>query len=1020
MPIQLSPPVIECEEYLRSRKKIVSVSLNSIGCPRVISWGIRLLILFVLWFEPLAAQTPASESLLYQGIAGYEAKQFPQAARKLEKYLASQPPLIGQAEGLCYLAEVRFELGDDLVACRTFKQADSLARLASLQIDTLHFYYLILQGMAASCSDNNEKNQYYQALLDFVEQKPAPSAKEKAAAYYGMAITHIRADNYAEAAHWLEKSIESRRAIGLDADLAEEYFTYAYLHYLNEDYYQAVINQQLGLNLLSKNNQATYFDHLTNLAAYYFDNRDLADAEKYLQQAAAFGQTHIDMSSPSWGFLYGIQQEIFSEQSLLDSLAQAINIASIYYEQYPANKTESYYHYHLNQAAALAYLQKDYSKAQQLIDQFFDIFGEAYPKSFQSMQFLQSKLHAARLEFGLAVAGIQQLLLGYTEDHVDLTAAQDPDYPFTVADFKPSVLAITYLKDKAAYYTAWHSQSKQAEQLSKSIRCIELADALISRAKGQNNQIGFRSQLNEISAELRKIAVENYFRLFKENQDPADLMAALNASEQVKYLAMVDKLRQNILSQNLGLPKDLLAEKRTLDSLLYAYHRKVSWQGLSDVQLQDNKHSIDSLFARSKLLRAEIQQRYPSYSALLYAPPQLSLGDIRRQLLGEGEVLLHFLEVGQDLYVIGISKQQLLFDKIRLAAPFARDARLLAQEMQELSTAVFPKLHYFHQQLLAPFQDFIGQQSLLIVPDSHLWYIPFPALLSRVPDLSMPANTHAYLVRERNIRHLFSLSVGLLQQELKRRHGVFPSKDFSMLGLNPVESKAIGKFAQLINPKTNEQAIRQLLPPKQLVYFTDQDATLEAFRKYAPRADLLHLFTHAVISEDYPDSTFLVFQTSASTQDGYDQLSTTEVLNSRLGTQLAVLAACSTAGGGLKRGLGVINLARAFAHAGCENMVVTLWNANDLAVDDILANFYDQILTKKVRQSTALNQAQRQYLASASLAGHPAYWASTVYIGEDSIFRQKLHISAFVLIPVVVILALSPLLFWIIKRRRKH
>lgn len=1010
MPIQLPSSAIKREKYLRSRKKIAGASPNSIGYLRIISWGIRLLTLFVLWPDSLAAQTPAAESLLREGIAGYEAKLFPQAARRLKKYLASQPSLIGQAKGLCYLAEIHFEMGDEPAACRTFQQADSLANLASSQIDTLDFYYLILQGMAASCSDYNEKNQYYEALLDFVEKKPAPTAKEKAAAYYGMAITHIRAENYAKAAHWLEKSIESRRAIGLDADLAEEYFTYAYLHYLNEDYYQAVINQQLGLNLLSKNNQSTYFDHLTNLAAYYFDNRDLADAEKYLQQAVAFGQAHIDASSPSWGFLYGIQQEIFSERGLLDSLARAIDIASNYYEQYPANKTESNYHYHLNQAAALAYRQKDYPKAQQLIDQFYNTFGEDYPKSFQSMQFLQSKLHAAKMEFDSAILIIQQLLLEYTEARVDRRAAQHPDYLFAPEDLKPSSIAITYLKDKAACYTAWHSQSKQEGQLLKSIQCIELADALISKAKGQNNQVGFRSQLNEISAELRKVAIETYFRLFQKDQRPAYLMAALNASEQVKYLAMADKLRQNILSQNLGLPKDLLAEKRTLDSLLYAYHRKVSWQGLSDTQLQSSKRSIDSLFARSQLLRTEIQQRYPSYSALLYAPLQLSLGDIRRQLLGDQEVLLHFLEVDQDIYVIGISHQKLLFDKIRLAAPLAKDARQLAQEMQQLSSDVFPKLHFFYQQLLAPFRDFIGQRSLLIVPDGHLWYIPFPALLSKAPNLSVPASTHAYLVKERNVRHLFSLSVGLLQQELKKRHSVFPSKDFTMLGLNPMENITMGKFAQLANPQTNEQAIHQLLPPAQLVYFSDRKATLSAFRKYAPRADLLHIFTHAVISENYPDSTFLVFHPSASSSGEYDQLSTTEVLNSRLGTQLVVLAACSTAGGELRRGLGVINLARAFAHAGCENMVVTLWNTNDLAVDDILSNFYDQILTKKERQSTALNQAQRQYLASASLAGHPAYWASTVYIGEDSIFRQKLSSSSW-FIAAVILFALSRPLF---------
>ena len=46
-------------------------------------------------------------------------------------------------------------------------------------------------------------------------------------------------------------------------------------------------------------------------------------------------------------------------------------------------------------------------------------------------------------------------------------------------------------------------------------------------------------------------------------------------------------------------------------------------------------------------------------------------------------------------------------------------------------------------------------------------------------------------------------------------------------------------------------------------------------------------------------------------------------------TQLVILSACETGAGQLVKGEGLMSLSRAFAYAGCPNIITSLWKAED-------------------------------------------------------------------------------------------
>jgi CHAT domain-containing protein len=77
------------------------------------------------------------------------------------------------------------------------------------------------------------------------------------------------------------------------------------------------------------------------------------------------------------------------------------------------------------------------------------------------------------------------------------------------------------------------------------------------------------------------------------------------------------------------------------------------------------------------------------------------------------------------------------------------------------------------------------------------------------------------------------------------------------------------------------------------------------------------------------------------------------------GCELAVLSACQTALGDLKRTQGVLGLQRSFHAAGVKTMVTSLWSVHDAATLELMDEFYKRLWGKeKPSRLEALRQAQ--------------------------------------------------------------
>ncbi|HEV7620142.1 MAG TPA: CHAT domain-containing protein, partial [Flavisolibacter sp.] len=252
---------------------------------------------------------------------------------------------------------------------------------------------------------------------------------------------------------------------------------------------------------------------------------------------------------------------------------------------------------------------------------------------------------------------------------------------------------------------------------------------------------------------------------------------------------------------------------------------------------------------------------------------------------------------------------------------------------------------------------------IIIIPENELNYFPFETL----------KENGNYLIRDYSFQYQYSTLL------LKNEPADF--KEATIISFAPFINRDFSdKNVQFGQLNFSEKEIKDLKGNQ----FVGAEATKKNFLEHIYGKDIVHLATHAVASNNPDKPSFIAFAPWDARLPIDYLLYSPEIYNLSLQNKLVILSACETGYGRLERGEGVMSLTRAFAYAGCPDIITSFWKAEDESTAYISAKFH-LYLKKGLPIDLALQRAKNDYLADKSInprKKQPAYWANLVFIGN--------------------------------------
>lgn len=264
---------------------------------------------------------------------------------------------------------------------------------------------------------------------------------------------------------------------------------------------------------------------------------------------------------------------------------------------------------------------------------------------------------------------------------------------------------------------------------------------------------------------------------------------------------------------------------------------------------------------------------------------------------------------------------------------------------EALARMVDEQLAALYRALLEPLGLELDGRELIVTPFGPLHGVPFAALHDGT----------GYLIDRATVSVAPSASVYALCRRRERRAAGPPTAFGVPVEDIPAVREEIHDFARRF------EAART---------FLGDEATLEAFRREASSANLLHVATHGVHRPDNPMFSGLRFA------DGW--LAAADLYALDLRADMVVLSACESGAATLDPGNEHLGLIRGFIFAGVPSLVGSLWAVKDRQTFELMSALY-QRLAAGAPLGEALREAQ---LELRERHPNPYHWAAFTLTGD--------------------------------------
>jgi CHAT domain-containing protein len=530
-------------------------------------------------------------------------------------------------------------------------------------------------------------------------------------------------------------------------------------------------------------------------------------------------------------------------------------------------------------------------------------------------------------------------------------------------------------------------------------------------------------------AELQRYIFSNTisasYELFQLTGHTQYFNIAFENAGRAKAASLFDNIADMQARENSLIPDSLLELENRFNSNLAYYKERlfveIHSSSSDSVKVAEFRQQIFANEQRRTDLRAHLESNFSEYYELKYKMQQLSVQDIQRRLKSD-ETLVEYVvndeetqsDSGQ-IYVFAISKEKFQFRKepftlntknnIEILHRTLSTTQFLNSGLEQFRTYCDASYSLF-KKLLEPSLDIIRDKRLTIIPDGILSYIPFEALLTQdVEKNHIHYHDLPYLILDYPVNYAYSSELYLMentQPTFRRSNTIAFAPDYKIARYTDESLPLLVPIPGIF------EEVKYLTRKIRANSFKGIDATEGHFRKYAGEYDILHLAMHTLINDSVPLFSRLAFFPGVGGDihdDGW--LNTSDIYSLNLKARMAVLSACNTGRGILRKGEGIMSLARGFLYAGCPSVVMTLWEVEDRSGTEIMKEFYRNLKSGKPKD-IALRNAKLKHIQNADpLMGHPHFWLGYITIGQTEPLFSGNEVYFFGTLFLIVILLIA-------------
>ena len=553
-----------------------------------------------------------------------------------------------------------------------------------------------------------------------------------------------------------------------------------------------------------------------------------------------------------------------------------------------------------------------------------------------------------------------------------------------------------YITDKANLLSIMDTISNT--DLEYTLKLYNAADEILDVIYYESQENLSKLFWREQAANLYLNAVDIAYRLNKPEK-------AFYYIEKSKALLLLENITNSKAKELANLPKHIIDREYNL-----LQNIKNNNDALFDLSKSNKKTAlIDSIKNETFKYKQKyssfidsLELKYPTYHNY---KSKVTVYDAKmaQQNIKTDEIILNYIYSKNKGYVSVADQNNIAIYKLKdlenletnlklfktlLSRPFTNTDD--SNQFTIVSNAIFESLFPFDNNI-----SLLKDKKVIIIPGESLQSIPFESLITE----TKKQPNSSYLLNVCEISYAYSYSS---LKKLSKTNYNFEKEAFA---ISPVEFKA-QNLPLLRIPKEDSKKLENLLSTSLI---EKQDANKANFIDAYGNYKIIHISTHGGVENN---RAWLAFND--------DKLMFDEIYFKEKKAEMVILSACKTSQGELKKGEGIMSIARGFTNAGAQSIVSSLWDINQKSSNEIIFEFYKN-LNNNDSKSMALKKAKLAYLEKYKNTSEasPYYWSSIILTGNNDPIVFKNNTNLYFVIAGLLLISLIIYLFIMRQKQKK-